>query len=532
MKRQLVAIIDCGTSSVRCIVFDINTGEKLCAPSRDWYVPESKDNAGFYDFDDVINWKLLCECTQSAMSKINKDDLVCVTSTGFRHGIFGTAKNNDQVIFGSFNMDSRCDNMYLRNNGFEQDVFDIGGDWSNLHGISRLLWLKNNEPETFEKIGKFMFVSDWVTYKLSAEIAVEHGNASSSLLMDVMKREWSDYLCERCGFSKDIYPTLVDAGTCIGEVTKSASEQTGLPAGLKVVCGIADTQAGLVGVGATQPGTSAVVGGSYWLDCHITDHPRVDPLHQTRLSCHSVKDQWVYEGLGFYVGLTVRWFRDAFGQQEKWIEQQYGIDAFYLLNKLAEPVPPGSYGLQVLFADVADQSDLRMCAPTFMGWDVLHPNRSHKGVFFRAILENACYQAYGEYQKISRILEDNTIPDKVLLAGGAAKSRLWAQILADVLQKPVQLTKETEATCLGAAIHAAAGLGIYGSIEQGIGNLISSADLIEPNVKNRDVYMNEFRRWRELYKNGLTLLDRGLVRSMYQADGSYTDEQLRNPWKL
>ena len=528
MARQLIATIDCGSSNVRCIIFDIHTGEKICSTSRDWYVPE--ENGVFY-FDDVTNWKLLCECTKSALSAVDPKELVCVTSTGFRHGIFCTARDTNEVIFGCFNMDARCDNGYLTDKGLNEEVYNTAGDWSSLHGISRLLWLKKNEPKTFERINKFLFVSDWVIYKLCGEIASECGNASSSLLLDISKRDWSDNLREKCGFSKDIYPTITDAGTVVGSVLRSASEETGFPQGLKVVCGVADTQAGLVGVGSFHTGSSAIVGGSYWLDCYVTDTPKTDPEFKTRLSCHSVKGKWIYEGLGFYVGLTVRWFRDAFGQHEKAIADEYGMDAFYLLDKLAETVPPGSYGLQSLFADISNESQLKMCAPTFMGWDVLRPQKSHKGVFFRSMLESSCYQAYGEYQKISRVIEKN-VPESVILSGGAAKSKLWGQILCDVLDRPVYLTRESEATCLGAAIHAAVGTGIYDTLDDAVSQLVAKSTMLEPNSANHDVYMTEFARWRELYKNGLGLLERGLVKGMFQIDGTFTEEQIKNPWKL
>lgn len=529
VSRQLVATIDCGTSNVRCIVFDIHTGEKVCVTSRDWYVPE--ENGVFY-FDDITNWKLLCECTRSALSQVNKEELVCLTATGFRHGIFCTAKDTDEVIFGCFNMDVRCDNSYLAERNLNELVYETAGDWSSLHGISRLLWLKKHEPERFERIKKFMFVSDWVLYKMCGEIASEPGNASSSLLLDISTRDWSEDLRIKCGFPSEIYPTLADAGTVLGKVGRTAAAETGFPEGLKVVCGVADTQAGLVGVGACTIGTSAIVGGSYWLDCYITDTPKVDPEYRTRLSCHSVGGQWVYEGLGFYTGLTIRWFRDAFGQQEKQIAEEYGIDAFYLLDRLAASVPPGSYGLQSLFADISDESHLRMAAPTFMGWDVLRPAKSHKGVFFRSMLESSCYQAYGEYKKIARILDDQAIPENVILSGGAAKSKLWGQILCDVLNKPVYLTKESEATSLGAAIHAATGTGIYDSIQEATDQLVAKSVMLKPDQANHEVYMTEFARWRELYKNALELLDRGLVKGMFQVDGTFSEEQIRNPWKL
>lgn len=532
MRRQYIATIDCGSSNVRCIIFDMNTGDQISSASQDWYVPHNREIEGAYDFDDELNWKIVCGCIRKAAAAVQAEEIKAVVAAGFRHGIFCLDKKTNKVLYGCFNMDSRMDTEYLREKGLEKTVFDCAGDWPTLHGLPRLLWIKRNKPEDFERMGKFMLVSDWVVYKLCGEIAMEPGDGSSTLLLDYRTRQWSPELRDKCGLPEEIFPKVVDAGTVLGTIGKTAEESTGLKQGTKVICGVADTQAGLVGVGAVKPGMSAIVGGTYWLDCHITDRPVSDPEYRTRLSCHSERGQWMYEGVGFYIGLIVRWFRDVFGVTEKQIGKDTGLDPYYLLDRLTLDVPAGSYGMQVLFSDIANQQNWRMCAPTFMGWDILDPEKSHKGVFFKAILENACYQALGEYENIGNILGKNHIPDEVIMSGGAAHSPVWCQILSDVLLKPVRVPAEREGTAIGAAIYAAVGTGMYSNTEEAVERLVHTKNIFEPDRKNHQVYMDEYARWKALYQNGLELLEQGLVKSMWQPASTMTEVQRRNPWKL
>lgn len=532
MANRYVATIDCGSSNVRCIIFDMDSGRQVSVAARDWYVPQNSEIPGAYDFSAEANWFLVCECTQKALSAVSPSDVVAVSASGFRHGIFCMDKKRDEVVYGCFNMDSRIDSRYLREHDLEREVFRTAGDWPTLHGLPRLMWLKSHDPKAFERIDSVMLVADWVIYKLCGEAAMEPGNASSTLLLDLKTRQWSQPLISKCGLPGDIFPPIVDAGTPLGTISQAIAEQTGFQPGTKVICGVADTQAGLVGVGALGTGMSAIVGGTYWLDCYITDRPEVDKNYRTRLSCHSEKGQWLYEGVGFYIGLIVRWFRDVFGEQEKELARKTGRDVYSLLDELTLNVPAGSYGMQVLMSDVANQQNWRMAAPTFMGWDILNPAASHRGVFFKAILENACYNAHGEYANVRRILGEQSIPEQILLSGGAAHSPVWCQILSDVMGKPVCTPQEREGTAIGAAIYAAVGTGLYANTKEAADAIVRPGSRFEPNLTNHEIYMNEYARWRALYENGLQLLERGLVRSMWQPESTMTAVQKQNPWKI
>lgn len=531
MSGKYIATIDCGSSNVRCILFDMETGRQVGVSAKDWYVPQNSQIPGAYNFDAKKNWGLVCECMKSVVRGIDPNEIMAVTTCGFRHGIF-CLDERGEVVYGCFNMDSRIDGTYIEEHNLAHRIFDITGDWPTLHALPRLLWIKRHDPEAFQRIKTFVPVAGWITYQLCGELAIEPGDASCTLLFDLKKRVWSKELCAACQIPESILPRVVDAGTVLGQLGDRVAQEMNLSPKTPVVTGVADTQAGLLGVGASGTNNSAIVGGTYWLDCHITDTPVIDPLYRTRTSCHCEPNRWMFEGVGFYVGLTVRWFRDAFGAQEKEIAKQYGLNPYALLDSLTVGVPAGSYGLQVLLSGVANQQNWRMCAPTFMGWDILDPEKSHKGVFFKAILENACYQAYGEYENIRRMKGDATVPRELILCGGAAQSPTWCQILSDVMGRPVTRPVENEGSALGAAILAAAGVGWVSSIGEGIQALVHKECVYEPDLQNHRRYLEEYARWQQLYENGLTLLDRGLVKSMWQPGSTLTSTQKENPWQL
>lgn len=532
MANKYVATIDCGSSNVRCIVFNVDTGKQVSVAAREWYVPKNSKIAGAYDFDSDTNWDLVCECTQAALAAVDVRDIAVVTASGFRHGIFCESVRENKTVYGCFNMDSRTDCSFLYENDLQRRIFDITGDWPSLHGLPRLLWIKKHDPIAFEQIDKVMLISDWLTYRFCGEIAIEPGDASSTLLMELATRKWSEEIVELCGLPRSILPKVVEPGTIIGKIDSTVAVETGFAAGTPVTVGVADTQAGLIGVGAVNPGDSALVGGTYWMSCHVTDKPYVDTEYRMRTSCHSNPKQWVFEGVGFLAGLTVRWFLDAFGAQEKQIGETYHISPYKLLDRLTEGVPAGSYGVQALLADVANQQKWMMCSPTFIGWDVLNPETSHKGVFFKAILENACYQSFGEFENIRRISGNRDIPEKLIICGGAAHSDTWCKIIADVMGKPVSVPAEREGTALGAAILAMVGCGLYRDTQEAAKVLTREQRVFDPNMANHTVYMDAFYRWQELYKNGLTLVERGLAKPMWQSPATITQEQRQNLWKL
>ncbi|NLY89086.1 MAG: autoinducer-2 kinase [Firmicutes bacterium] len=518
MSGPYLLTIDCGTSNARSVVFNARTGEQVSIAQRDWYHKDS-DIPGAVDFAATDNWKLICECVKESISKIDVKEIAAVTATSFRHGIICVNKEGKEV-FGCINVDARAEKQVtdLVEQGLAPKIYEINGDWPNVQGLPRLIWIKENQPEVYQDISRMLMVSDWVIYRLSGEMVSEPSNASSTAMFDIKKRNWSEIIINLCNLRDDIYPEVVNTGTVVGKVTEEAAGQTGLLAGTPVVVGVGDTQAGLVGVGSVKNKDSTVVGGSFWLQTQLLDSPLLDPEMRLRTQCHCEPGQWLIEGCSFYVGLFVRWFRDAFCELEKLMEQKTGIDSYYFLDKMAEKVQPGANGMQVIFSDLTNMKSWKHAAPSFIGWDVLNPERSHKGVFFRAILENAALQTLGEYRNIKSVT--GIWPEQITFCGGGAKSFIWPQILADVTGVEVRVPRIKEATALGAAIYAGQGVNLYQSVAEAMENIVQWEKNYKPDMQAHAIYAEMFTTWREIYGYALTMTEKGLTKPMWRAAGS------------
>jgi autoinducer-2 kinase len=250
----------------------------------------------------------------------------------------------------------------------------------------------------------------------------------------------------------------------------------------------------------------------------LMDSARIDRKIRLRTLCHAVPGQWMMEGIGFYCGLTMRWFRDAFCQSEKEEAKRHGTDAYTIMEDLARSVPPGSNGVLGVFSNLMNSKRWIHASPALMQFDIANPGRSGKKECIRAIEESAGYVALGHLKIIESITRART--DHVMLTGGASKGRLWPHILSDVLGVRVDVPVVKESTALGIAICAGRGAGWYGDIQEASARLARIEKRIEPNRKNHELYQRLYSGWLDVYERSLAMVDEGLVTPLWRAAGT------------
>jgi autoinducer 2 (AI-2) kinase len=285
-----------------------------------------------------------------------------------------------------------------------------------------------------------------------------------------------------------------------------------------VVTGGADTQLALLGLGVTEPGTFTVVGGSFWQQTIVLSQPLIDPHRRLRTLCHTVPDRWMMEGIGFYCGLVMRWFRDAFCDAEVAQAQREGVDAYAILERKAALVPPGSNGVLGTFSNMMQADHWVHAAPGFSGFDVSDPTRSGRAECCRAIEESAAYVSRGHLEIIQELAGLSV--DHLILTGGAAKGTLWPQILADTLALPVQISEIKESTALGAAIYAGVGVGVFDDPVSAAQQINRTERTVEPRPDASATYTQLYDRWRDVYARSLEISEAGLVRPLWRAPGT------------
>ena len=366
----------------------------------------------------------------------------------------------------------------LRYNGFG----NVSAEWMPC----KALWVKENEPDVYQRaahIGEFI---DWLTYRLTGQWTGSINNVSIRWYYDRREGGWSPSFYQAIGLGDLIerFPQrILDMGQVAGELRPEVAAELGLRAGIPVAEGGADAFVAMLGLNVVSPGKLAFITGSSHLMLGQTDQP-----FHTRGIFGAYTDavlpgQYTVEGGQVSTGSVVKWFKERFCAAEAAIAQQRGVDTYTVLNELAAAVPLGSEGLIVLDYFQGNRTPYvdSLARGVFWGLSLKHTT----GHLFRAILEGI---AYGS-EHIFRVFRSSGYTVKeIVAAGGPTRSRLWMQIHADVSGVPIYLSQTPDAPALGSAILATVAAGLYTDIVTAAGQMSRIADCIEPDPKRHEQY--------------------------------------------
>lgn len=520
MSNSLVLTIDAGTGSGRAVLFN-EKGNRVAIAQREWTPEPVEEYPGALNFNTRSTWRLIVECIKEAVEKAGASagDIAGVTATSMREGMV-LYDDEKREIWACPNTDARArgEAEDIIKAGLGERIYNTGGDWVSLISPARFWWIRRNLPDLYKKIAYMNMLSDWVLFKLSGEIVTDVSCGSSSGIFDSRKRTWSEEIVADLDLPRSIYPNVYEPGSVIGKVTGDAAGQTGLLKGTPVITAGADTQMALVGAGAVAPGAYTVVGGTFWQTAVVTDHALIDPGYRLRTLCHAVQGQWMVEGIGFYLGFALRWFRDGFCPDVVKQAREMQIDPYCLMEKMAESIPPGSNGIQALFSNVMNARSWKHASPSFAGFDILRPDASGRAACIRAIEENAAYTSRAHYEILNEI--SGYRPREITFCGGSSKGSLWPRILADTLGVRLRIPLVKEATSLGSCICAGLALGWYGSMSEAAEELVHWEREITPIERNMRAYDRAYELWRSIYPHVLSISDEGLLPSMWRAPGT------------
>lgn len=517
MDKYLLAI-DAGTGSIRAVIFALDGTQVSCEQSE-WFHKEDPRYKGSMDFDWNFNWTLACKCIKGAIKKANIDnkDIIGVSTTCMREGIVLYDKDLNE-IWACANVDARSNDevleLFKKDKNLELELYAKSGQTFALNALPRILWVKNKQPEIYKKIKYVGMFNDWLILKLTGKLAVDPSNGSTSGLFDLNLRQFDSSIAAKCGIRDDIFPSSIECGEFIGDVNDKGAQDTGLAVGTKVIVGGGDAQLGCIGVGVVNNNEAAIFGGSFWQYEYNTDKAITDKLGRVRVNCHAIPNMWQFEALAFKPGLVVRWFRDAFCDLEKQKAKELGCDPYELLNEKAKDIPAGSYGMLCAFSDVMNFTAWKHAAPTFANF-TLDPEKCNRYTFYKAILENTALITKGHVDLVYE--STGKKPKSIVFGGGASKSELWSQILADCLGIEIQVPVVKEATALGAAILTAVSLGIYKDINEAVKAMVHMEKSYKPNEDNHKIYAELYAKWREFYKSQLDLSKNKVTEYMWSA---------------
>jgi autoinducer-2 kinase len=517
MSGRYLLAIDAGTGSCRAVLFTAD-GAQAGAGQREWTHREPPGVPGGQDFDVTAGWQAIAACIRDALSAAGASgaDVAAVAATTMREGIvlYDTA---GREIFACPNVDGRAgaEAEELIREGAAEKIYAEAGDWVAITSPARLRWLARHRPDILAAAGSMGMLSDWIAYKLTGQHATEPSCGSSSGMFSLASRTWSPAISELCGLPAAVLPPVTDPGTVVGEVTPEAAALTGLRPGTPVAAGGGDTQLGLLGAGAYRD-EYTVVAGTFWQNTVLLDRPLVDPQARLRTLCHVLPGEWMLEGIGFYCGMSMRWFRDAFCDGEVATARARGVDPYVVMEEAAATAPPG--GVIAILSNVMNAKRWAHASPSFLQFDLADPAASGRGACVRAIEEAAVYVARGHRDIITELTGLSF--GEVVFTGGAGRGRLWPQIMADVLGVPVHIPVVTESSALGAAICAGAAAGIYSTLTELRPALRRRAATFEPNPAAVAAYDEKYAAWQQIYQRMLAVADDGLLSPLWRAAGA------------
>jgi xylulokinase len=350
--------------------------------------------------------------------------------------------------------------------------------------LPKLLWVRDNEPDHFDRVRKMLLPKDYVRFMLTGEFASEVSDASGTAVFDVVNRRWSFEMMDALDLDRDILPTCYESSDVTGAITREVAELTGLAAGTPVVGGGGDQAASAVGNGIVEPGiVSCTLGTSGVVFAHM-ENVAYDPAGRVHTFCHAVAGKWHVMGVTQGAGLSLQWFRN----------QLTPGAAYDVLMEEAAHSPAGAQGLFWLPYLMGERTP-HLDATARGGWIGL-TNSHTRADLIRSVIEGVSYSQ----RDCLEIIETLGVPvSSVRASGGGAQSPFWRQLLASVLGKSVVTLQTQEGSAYGAALLALAGTGAYSSVPEVCRVAIHETESVAPAAADAAFYKKGHRMYQSLY---------------------------------
>ncbi len=490
--------VDIGTSGTKTVLFD-ETGKAMASDLQEYpmYQPEN----GWAEQDPDDWWKAAAVSIRNVLSKsgASPNDVKAVGLSGQMHGLVMLDRENrvlrKSIIWCDQRSGDECKQI-TELIGAKRLIEITANPALTGFTASKIMWVKNHEPEIFDKAVKILLPKDYVRFRLTGEFATEVSDAGGMQLLDVPNRCWSSEVLQKLELDESMLGKVYESQEVTGTIHQQAAELTGLKPGTPVVGGAGDQAAGAVGNGIVKPGVISSTIGTSGVVFASTDKISIDPLGRVHTFCHAVPNMWHIMGVTQGAGLSLQWFRNNFCIDEISVAKLMDVDSYYLMDKAAEKVEAGSNGLVFL--------------PYLMGERTPHLDPDCRGVIFglsakhtkkevlRSIMEGVVYSLR---DCLEIIREMGVEINQIRASGGGGRSRLWRQMQADAFNSEICTINSGEGPALGAAILAGVGAGVYKNVFEACDAIIQVETRQKPDPLATAKYDGYYRLYGRLYRS-------------------------------
>lgn len=488
--------VDIGTSGTKSVLFD-ETGRVMASATVEYPLYQEKNGYAEQNPADWYNASIETIKKIISESDVSADDITGVGLSGQMHGLVMLDENNDvirkSIIWCDQRTAAECEEITERV-GADRLIEITANPALTGFTASKILWVRNNEPENYSKCRHILLPKDYVRFMLTGEYATEVSDASGMQLLDVPNRCWSDEVLEKLDIDKALLAKVYESVEITGYITEEAAKLTGLKAGTPVVGGAGDNAAAAVGTGIVSDGKAFTTIGTSGVVFAHTSTVQIDPKGRVHTFCCAVPGCWHIMGVTQAAGLSLKWLRDNFCREEMLEAEKQGISEYYLMDKEAEQISIGSDKLIYLPYLMGERTphldpDIR---GMFFGLSAIH-TKSH---FIRAVMEGVAFSLRDCKNIISEMGTD--ISD-MMACGGGGTSPLWRSMLADLYSCPVKTVSCKEGPALGVAILAFVGTGVYNTVEEACEVMIKTDKTQIPDSERSAEYEKFYQIYTKLY---------------------------------
>jgi xylulokinase len=479
--------MDVGTGGTRAVIVD-ETG-KLMGAASSAHAPFRAEHPGWAEQDPEDWWRAAKDAIEGAFAAVPapREPIAALALTGQMHGAVMLDETGQvlrpSLIWCDTRTQPECD-WLTEKIGRERLIELTCNPALPNFTLTKLLWVKNHQPEIFAKIRHVMCPKDYVRYRLTGEFAIDVQEASGTLLLDVTHRRWSREVAAAAGIDESWLPRVFESPEICARISEEAAALTGLKAGTPVAAGAGDQGAGAVGMGILQPGSVSATIGTSGVVFAATAQPTKDAHGRLHTFCHAVPGLWHVMGVTQSAGLSLSWLKETF----------FAGQSYDALNAQAEKVPAGCEGLlwaPYLLGERTPHLDPEIRA-AFAGISATHG----AGHFVRAVLEGVAYSLKDSFTLFAEL----GIPvSDVRLGGGGARGELWRSIQAGIYGLAVEVLAAEEGGAFGCALMAGVAAGHWANLDEACAQAIAVAQRIEPKPADLTAYEAGYAHWRKLY---------------------------------
>ncbi|WP_062104221.1 xylulokinase [Bacillus niameyensis] len=477
--------VDLGTSSVKVLLVN-QKGNVVHEVTKSY--PLIQKQSG-YSEQDPNQW---VEKTVEALSELvniyNPTNIEGISFSGQMHGLVVLDKDGyllrNAILWNDTRTTEQCEQINTVVG--KEKLLEITKNVA-LEGFTlpKLLWVKQYEPEIFEKTNVFLLPKDYLRYRMTGAIQMDYSDAAGTLLLNIAEKSWSLEICELLGINPRICPSLVESSDFVGTITKEFAEKTGLSEQTKVFAGGADNACGAIGAGILSEGKTLCSIGTSGVVLSYEESEKRDFDGTVHYFNHGKESAYYTMGVTLAAGYSLSWFKQTFAKDENFDDFLQGM----------ENIPVGSNGLLFTPYIVGERTPYpdANIRGSFIGVDSSH-TRNH---FIRAVIEGI---TFSQNESIEIFRSSGKTIDTVVSIGGGAKNKTWLQIQADIFNAKIVKLASEQGPGMGAAMLAAYGCGWFHSLDECAEKFLEAADVYEPITENVEKYRELFTIYQNVYK--------------------------------